>query len=384
MEPRLKRKIIWFDDWNIREQETWLSDMALEGWTLIKIGRVFATFEESETQEVTYRCGMLFADDQITQQKIELYRESGWEYIGSRKYISVFREIKNQQVREIYLNPVERTKTISSLQENIKKKGILAIISALLLILLNVWALQINPVQIFLTDSSILSIYTIIVSILIVIHMINGMIHIRKLANQFMLDETDQFSINYGRIIFRKKLLKVCEIMIAISLIVMIVKMIAIDQKHDEGVFQDDLPVLQLSDIVEGIDDEQLTASNYADDYYVSSSILVPKQYELYQSISEDDHGGENLSISSELYDGRNEWIAEKLIHALVKRYSEYQPGYQLISHDYFDALWIAKGHLNITFIVRKETTVYYLRYDDSSLSDNREMDILLKIEENL
>src|SRR5699024_4076157 len=120
------------------------------------------------------------------------------------------------------------------LQETIKKKGILAIISAILLILLNVWSLQINPVQNFLADSSIFSFYTIIISILIVVHMMNGMVHIRKLTNQFMLDETDQHSINYGKIITRKKLLKICEIIIVFSLIATTVKMIAFDQKHYE------------------------------------------------------------------------------------------------------------------------------------------------------
>src|SRR5699024_10000942 len=192
-------------------------------------------------------------------------RESGWEFIGSRKYVSIFREVKNEQIREFNLNPVERTKTIASLQENFRKKGILAIISAVLLILLNIWALQINPVQNFLGDSFILSIYTIIISVVIVIHMINGMVHIRKLAKQFMLDEIDQPTIHYGRIVTRKKLLKICEMIIVIFLIVITARMIGFDQSHDEVVFQEDLPVLQLSDMMEEIDDTQITASNYTD-----------------------------------------------------------------------------------------------------------------------
>ncbi len=384
MKHKLKRKMIWLDEWNMREQEAWFSDMALDGWKLTKLGRVFATFEESEPREIVYRCGVLDDDDQANQQKIELYRKSGWEFVGSRKYLSIFREVENEQTSEVYTSPVERARTLSILQENFKKKGLLTIVLSIFLIILNVFTSQIDPVQNYLIDGFIYSIYTIVIYIFVIIHMISGMVHIRKLIKQLTTEETDQHLINYDRIVNRKKLLKICEIIFAITLIIFTIETIKSDGNWYEGIPEENLPVLQLPDIMDEGEYEQTIADHYEYYYYVSSSILVPKQYELFQSILESNGEVGNLSISSHSYEARNEWLAQKLAQALVKKYSEFQPVYTLVSHEVFDALWVGKDHLNLAFIVRKENTVYHLQYNGTNIDDEKEKMILLKIEENL
>jgi hypothetical protein len=37
------RRLIWLDEWQFSETESWLADMAEKGWRVEKIGRFFAT-----------------------------------------------------------------------------------------------------------------------------------------------------------------------------------------------------------------------------------------------------------------------------------------------------------------------------------------------------
>src|SRR5690606_22448213 len=99
-----------------------------------------------------------------------------------------------------------------------------------------------------------------------------------------------------------------------------------------------DLPVVQLADFMDEsqyhlIDDDP--RSNY---FKVDSSIFVPKQYELRQTVEvpsvmwEDNSGIYSPAIWSDGYSVRNEWLAIKFVQKLKERFSYYdEDEYELI-----------------------------------------------------
>lgn len=391
MKRKLKRKIIWLDEWNIREQEAWFSDMAQEGWKLIELGAIFATFEESDPQEIAYRCDVFNLDEHADQQRIELYRKSGWEFVDSRKHIQVFRENEVGEASEVYTTREERATTLSLLQKKIRDRAWLAIILSVITILLNYSMLQLDPTGNYLRDKLIPPVSSMIIYIFIPIHMITGTIHMRKLMKQFKLEEIDDGYINYIWKVNRKKLFSICRAIIIGASMVLAIIAIGKDNDRDwryEEVTQGDLPVVQLSDIMNEAEYERVTIPTdyglYDNGYKANSSMLVPQQYELHQSVFVDDDEADPLSIISYIYEGKSEWIAQRLAQALSKEYAGSQVVYELVSHDTFDVLWLGKTRSNLAAIVKKDNKVYYFRYHGADLNDEKVKLILSKIEEKL
>jgi hypothetical protein len=387
MKRRLKRRIIWLDEWNIRELENWFSDMSLQGWKLTELGSVCATFEESDPQEIIYRCDVFNVDDQSDQRRIELYRKSGWEFVDSRRYFQVFRESKNGQACEVYTTPMEQAETLSLLQKNIKNRALLMFVLSIFIVIINLTSLQVDPIQNYLEDGFIIPIYSIITYLFVVIHMITGMVHMRKLIKQLKSGEALGKYIDYDGKVSRKKFVSICAGVFVASLMIYFgIEIIKYDKEdwHPE-VPQGDLPVVQLSDIMSEREYDQAIIPAYYgpyDNYYkVSSSIFVPQQYELHQSVLVDGSESDRLSIRSYGYELRNEWLAQKFSQTLKDKYSENEPIYEPVSNDKFDGLWVGKEHSYFGFIVRKGSKVYHFIYNGNNLIDEQ---ILLKIEENL
>lgn len=390
MEPRLKRKIIWLDEWNVREQEAWFSDMALEGWKLIKLGAVFATFEESDPREVTYRGDIFNLDSHSDQHRIELYRKSGWEFVDSRRHIQIFRESEDGEVSEVYATPAERAETLSLLQKKIKNRAWIAIISSIVMILLNYSTLRIDPAGNYLRDDLIPPISSIIIYIFVAIHMIIGTIHMRKLIKQLKLAEADDGYTNYRWKVNRKKLFSISGAIIIGSSAVLAI--IAISKTNERDWYieipQGDLPVVQLSDIMNEAKYERVTIPEdyglYDNGYKGNSSILVPQQYELHESVFVDGNDTDRLTITSYLYEGKSEWIAQRLAQVLSAEYAGPQIVYELVSHEKFDMFWLGENHSNLVIIVKKDNKVYHFRYNGKGLNEEKVKKILLKIGEKL
>lgn len=53
---KLMRRLIWLDEWQWEEMESWLSAWAGKGWRVEKVGRYIAAFVKSEPAQVRYRC----------------------------------------------------------------------------------------------------------------------------------------------------------------------------------------------------------------------------------------------------------------------------------------------------------------------------------------
>lgn len=369
MKRRLKRKFFWLNEWNISEQEAWFTDMALEGWELIELDWLFATFAESEPQEVVYRCDVLDVESLPDQQRMERYRKSGWEFVDSRKHIQVFREREHKPASEVYTTSQERASALSLFQKKLRNKGLITIFLSLITFWLHIITIKTNPVQNYLEDSFILLFYMTIFLIIAIISTITSIVEMRKLIKRLIstgeaIDEYTDYRLKMNR----KRFFTIFQFIVVISLIIATITTITInDENWYDEIPANDLPVVQLSDMIDSVDYGKVISTESSGNYYiVGSSILVPKQYELHENVQVPDEKGNSLSdlsIISYGYEARNKWLAEKLAQALRKKYLTEKIMDESIANDNFDEIWMEVGDSYLGIIVRKGTEIRHLIY---------------------
>src|SRR5690625_2286644 len=369
MKRRLKRKLFWLNEWNISEQEAWFTDMALEGWELIELDWLFATFAESEPQEVVYRCEVLDVESLPDQQRMERYRKSGWEFVDSRKHIQVFREREHKTASEVYTTSQERASALSLFQKKLRNKGLLTIFLSLITFWLHIITIKTNPVQNYLEDSFILLFYMTIFLIIAITSTIMSIVEMRRLIKRLIstgeaIDEYTDYRLKMNR----KRFFTIFQFIVVISLIIATITTITInDENWYDEIPANDLPIVQLSDMIDSVDYGKVISTESSGNYYiVGSSILVPKQYELHENVQVSDEKGNSLSdlsIISYGYEARNKWLAEKLAQALRKKYLTEKIMDESIANDNLDEIWMEVGDSYLGIIVRKGTEIRHLIY---------------------
>ncbi len=107
-----KRRFWWFEEWQLEEQESWLSDQARRGWHL-EGTRPWATFRQGPPQEMRYRCEVATDED---EERMEIYRAAGWEYVGRRNGLQIYRAAVDADIPEIHTDQATLAGTIRRLQ----------------------------------------------------------------------------------------------------------------------------------------------------------------------------------------------------------------------------------------------------------------------------
>lgn len=98
-----------FGVWNMERVERWLSAQERAGWRL-RVVRLFGyTFEKVAPSEVAYRLDVRPSKRQDRDEYFGLFRDAGWEQVGRRGRLQVFRKaVVDGQVPQIYTDPQSR------------------------------------------------------------------------------------------------------------------------------------------------------------------------------------------------------------------------------------------------------------------------------------
>ena len=101
----------WFWAWDDDKEESWLREMAQQGWHLQSValpGRY--TFEQGEPKDFVYRL------DYFTEQKdivnyLQIFQDAGWEYVGEMNSWRYFRkEAAQGEALEIFSDNESKAK----------------------------------------------------------------------------------------------------------------------------------------------------------------------------------------------------------------------------------------------------------------------------------
>ena len=79
---KYKRKLAPATTFDFAAMETWLSDMAEDGWIPVDFRGEKVKFQQAEPQKRSYRIAIpRYFDTQPTAKQLEEYHQLGWEFI---------------------------------------------------------------------------------------------------------------------------------------------------------------------------------------------------------------------------------------------------------------------------------------------------------------
>lgn len=95
------------DIYDVAANETWLEERALAGYRVKKVGTARVYFVKAEPAKVRYRIQpMRKKKEKLDEERIELYRELGWEYVGSLSGVFHLWYCEDENAPELETDPL--------------------------------------------------------------------------------------------------------------------------------------------------------------------------------------------------------------------------------------------------------------------------------------
>ena len=102
------------DRWRIGENENWFSHMSEQGLHLDEIKPDWAYFNRGEPEQYNYRIDF----GEFSAQRLELYHDSGWDFVCSDSLTGVFRSPKSRNATELHTDPIEMSLALKKLKNS--------------------------------------------------------------------------------------------------------------------------------------------------------------------------------------------------------------------------------------------------------------------------
>lgn len=367
---KTKKKILWLDLWQIAEQEAWLSDMAAKGWELTKMNRLTAHFKKAAPQTVTFKTDIFKEPINQNSERLEQYELAGWKYVASRGPLHFFWK-PDSSGEEIHTEPIHQAETINLLKRTLKVRAYGIFLFSLIGIALAIFMLTLDPVRNYLNDDFLFPVIQIFIFVGINFIILKGLIHLNKLIRMLQSDKRIQPGTDYGKKYLLNKILGIS--LLTFFTVVLIYELSKSGNiplaKSFPPIPKEELPVVKIEDFTDKSFQEPYSHEgkiNRDNFYFVSSSILVPEQYELNQLVEvegekwEDGSGPYRPSLTSRQYIVLNEFLAKRLMLDLIDREKELKSGDAAhLNATAFDELYV----LDNSIISRKDHIIYYVTY---------------------
>ncbi len=361
------------DYWRIGEHESWFSAMSLKGLHLCKMGTYFAHFKKGDSKRMEYQIEVT-KNKRISDEQIDMYKESGWKYVTSYQYFHVFASPQESNAPKLHTNPTEQSYTLHHLSNKLLLSLIVtSLVFALIVgMLAAMWFLDGIPilrlVEGYVIQQTIIS--------LIVLY------HVYYLTRAMLGIQALRKSLKAGQSIhhhapWKKKLQKNTAVSI-IFLFSATLPFLQLIKSETSTLPEDDsnLPLVRLADIEQNPmlvrnEDYMEDGKDWANRYSYNWSIFAPVQYESDENglIAEmkwlDESDTYSPSISSEVYYLRFKALAEPLVSDLIKwhSYGDETAPFVEKKHPDFDRLIIQEEAEKKQLFASKGKVVMYVRY---------------------
>ncbi|MGM0792525.1 MAG: DUF2812 domain-containing protein [Bacillota bacterium] len=382
---KIVRKLRPEDYWRIGEHESWFTDMAEEGLFLKKMGIRFAKFAKGEPKKMRYRIDVSFSK-KISSEQIEMYSESGWDYVTTYNYFHVFSSPAELHAPEIHTDPAEQSYTLKALDEKYTQTAWTVTIMILLTfgMLASIWFLDGTP-TLMMVQGNVLT--QTILSIILGYSAYNSLqaaISIRSLRKKLAEGKPIDHHAPWKKRFRRNTAIALLFIVTAGSTAaISFAQLSMMDTKTlPEGNI--DLPIVRLADIEQNpdlirgepsyVDDDEDWGNRISYDW----SPLAPVQYETDENgevIGEkwdDGSGRYSPSIQTQVYQLSIAGLADNLLSDLVKRY-RYDDGMEEFvqkKHPVLDELIVYEEEGIKKVFASKGKTVMYVWYNGEADMD--------------
>ncbi len=331
MSNKLRR--IWpFRDWELEQQQAWLADMASQGWHLSGL-RPLATFVKGEPVRMRYRCDVSANED---TEQIALYEAAGWEYVGRRGSVQIFRAPNDTSIPEIYTDQSEQAATLRLLNRDLW--GSLLAPAVWLVAVVGGWLSSPEFVTGMLLDIGWLHATGYLLLVYITLQSLRGLVHLTRLRSKLMrgLGLRDN-NKPYQSLLRRRQVLIPIVLLTAVLILGVQIygRFSGVRNPSFPPIPSQELSIARLGDLLRQAGYEQFCHSGQASwlyqraggdvlNYYrKQSSLLVPLQEELREKMEVDgypDQSAFSPMMTTARYVARTPAIARLLAEGLAAR----------------------------------------------------------------
>lgn len=369
-----RRMFWWLEEWQLAEQEAWLTSMSTAGWHLVRTNIGRATFRRGKPEDFRYRCDVFKAGDWSEQDRLSLYQEAGWEHVANRGLVQIFRSPASAAIPEIHTDPVEHVRNIRKLLPGHLASSLLAFLVTVGLALL----------YRFRTAEAILS--TDLLTVIIILFMLGwvllsfgALLQVLRYMKRVRGQLASTQPVDWRRQMRRRQLSGV--LLILVFALVWGDRITGLVSKTPDfpPIPDSDLPVVRLSQV---LDSEQYAKASpytgfYKDkgdvfNYYrQEGSLPVPEQHYLAEAMlvtKATEPAGATIMLHVDAYRAISPRVANRLAANLAQKRPRAISRSSLPlppaneTHG-FDGLWLLETQSQYDLIAWQGNWVYYLSY---------------------
>ncbi len=366
------------DYWRIGEHESWFADMVAEGVHLKKMGLHFAQFVKGEPKKMRYRIDVSIKK-KITSEQIQMYAESGWDYVTSFHFFHVFSSPLELNAPDLHTDPAEQSHTLTKLDKKLAMNAGLTTGAIFLMIgmLFSIWFLDGTPTLVLVEGGVIQqTILTIFIGYLTYTS-VQAAISIRVLRKQLSegkpIDHRAPWRKHHR---YNSTMAIFFTIVVGLGAILPFVQLVKSDTKTLPEVSLD-LPIVRLADVeqnpalVRGEPAYMRDKVDWANRYSYDWSPFAPVQYESDENgivpgeMWKDGSGEYSPSIHTGVFQLSVPTMAEQLIFDLIERYNYRYSLEDFVEtkHPDFDLLIVREGEDSKEVFAAKGKAVIYVHY---------------------
>lgn len=332
---KLVKRLNYLSMSNIGVFESYLSDMAKKGLLVRRIG-IFNKFEKGNPTNLEYRLEAW--NGKIEAERMNRYKEYGWNYITSYRWAHVFCNEEGSDYREIHTDPVEHGYTMNGLMKRMRIATALIMI-AFFIVFLNFLFINhlglLTPIS-MAEDGFAGFIWSMLGYSIMITIVLYDCISFYRLRKQLFLGKQMNHHASWKQSYYINKTLTVIVIssslVLNISQVYSIVSMINGSWRVNLLDVTWELPVVRLSDIEEGIilskeTDQEDNDIDYSNKVDIKKYIMTSVKYEVRETVIIDgetwEDGTENPyspSLQTTYYKLRFSFLSDPLLHSLIEK----------------------------------------------------------------
>lgn len=396
------RKLRPSNYWRIGEHECWFTDMANKGYHLKKMGLYFAKFEKGETKKTKYRIDVS-TKRSLSPEQLQLYADSGWDYVTSYQYFHVFSSPNERNAPELHTDPAEQAYTLKKLDKKLGSNAWIGTIAIVFMtcMLAAIWFLDKTPTLVLMEGFALQQTLLTIIIGYTVLTSLQAAISIRALRKNLLsgnpIDHDAPWKKHYRFNSIIGLLFSVAAVFSALIPFLQLVK----EETKTLPLESDHLPFVRLADVEDNIalmrgDSSYMNNKvDWSNRYSYKWSPLAPLQYETNENGVvpgkrwEDGSGEYTPSMDTRIFQLRITGLTDNLIDDLIsrERFTYNREDYVQIKHSDFDLLIVHEDpefSLKEVFASRGNI-VMYVRYwgyaDVNTLIENVDGKIALMLD---
>ena len=287
---RKKRKLIPVEMWQLEKVESWLTELGQNGLQLEKFSSLFATFLQSEPQQVEYRMIVMPKKDTPPTNIEELALE-GWDFVASHEFYHIFRSQKADATSEIEPDLTKQAQALTGILKQARNQFFINLGMVVLGIIVSALLMfkAVNPIEHFVEGQSMGIFVMIFSSSCLTVNYLRDYLGITRMKRQLSQGIALDYRAYWQVASLKKLMWHVGYVAVIFIGFAVLVKQVYAYNFLDLPLDTTDIPVLRLH-MIEPQERLAELAQSEEEDWYnwliTNRTLVAPVQYETREQVS--------------------------------------------------------------------------------------------------